>query len=130
MPCVGAPASAKMPPVRRGIRERGRSRAVGAAAGALAFAALAVPSPAAASFHLTKLTEVYAGTGVTGTDDYIELQAFQAGQNQLSGHDITVYDSEGAVAGTFPLQNVANAQTQRTVLLGAGPLANLSLIHI
>lgn len=115
-----------MRPVRRGIRERGRSRKQALLFGAALVALVAVPSPASASFHLTKVTEVYAGTGITGTDDYIELQSFQAGQNLVSGHAVTVYDDEGVPVGTpFTLPgNVPNAQTQRTVLIAAGPLPN------
>lgn len=94
-------------------------------AAALAALALLAPSPAGASFHLMKVTEVYAGTGMMGTDDYVELQMYQSGQNLVSGHEITVYDSAGTNVYTFTFPaNVPNAQTQRTILLGAGPLAN------
>lgn len=95
------------------------------AAAALASVVLLLPSPAAADSHLIKVTEVYAGTGMSGTDDYVELQMFQAGQNLVSGREVSVYDAAGAKAYgfTFP-SGVPNAQTQRTILLGAGPLAN------
>lgn len=106
----------------RGVGDRGRA---GIAVAALASLGLLLPSAAAADSHLIKVTEVYAGTGMAGTDDYVELQMLQAGQNLVSGREISVYDASGAKAYgfTFP-SGVPNAQAQRTILLGAGPLAN------
>lgn len=102
------------------FRERGR----GGLAVCIAAAALALPSPAAAAFHLTKVSEVYPGTGMT-PDDYIELQMYQAGQNLISGHKVTVYAPSGTPTYTYTFPgSVANGQSQRTILLGAGPLAN------
>lgn len=108
--------------MRRLIRERGRGGIVAAAA--LAVAALALPAAAAASYHLTKISEVYPGTGMT-PDDYVELQMYQSGQNLIAGHELTVYNAAGTLthAFTFPA-DVASGQAQRTILIGAGPLAN------
>lgn len=104
------------------IHERGREWC--AVAVALAVAALALPTPAAASFHLMKVSEVYAGTGMT-PDDYVELRMYEPGQNSVTGHKISVYDATGAPSYTFTFPaNAASGQSQRTILLGAGPLAN------
>lgn len=71
-----------------------------------------------------KVSEVYAGTGMT-PDDYVELRMYQSGQNLVSGHKIMVYDAAGAPSYTFTFPgNAASGQSQRTILLGAGPLAN------
>ena len=111
--------------MRTSIRERARGGVRGLALAISAAVVLAIPSPAAAAFHLTKVSEVYAGTGIAGTDDYIELQAFESGQNLVGGHEITVYDDNGVLVHTFAFPGDApNAQTQRTILVGAGPLAN------
>lgn len=79
---------------------------------------LVVPPLASAGFHLAKVSEVHPGTAANPDAAFIELQAYQAGQNQVGNHVFRVY---GATAGTFTnftiMGNVPNAQTQRTVLL-------------
>lgn len=88
-------------------------------------AALALlPASASAAFHLTKVSEVFPAPSLPETA-YIELQAFQAGQNIIAGHEVTVYDTSGVLAYTFTFPtNVPNAQTQRTVLLSGGSPPN------
>jgi hypothetical protein len=86
--------------------------------------AFAAPS-ASANFHLMKIREVSGSTAGTDTA-YIELQMYAAGQNQVSGHNITVWDADGLVLGMpIPIQplpltgpNPPNAQNQRTILIG------------
>ncbi len=76
-----------------------------------------VAAPAAeATFHLIKVREVYAGTA---QDSYVELQMFAAGQSLLSGHSLTLYDSNGALvhSSTFSA-GVTHAENQRAVLVG------------
>jgi hypothetical protein len=92
--------------------------------GAAAFAT----SPAKAEFHLVKISEI--GVSADGPSDshYLELQMYSAGQNQMAGHNVTIWDEDGlappmALPGpidelTLSVGNPANAQSQRTVLIG------------
>lgn len=86
--------------------------------------------PAQASFHLTKIREVYPGSvPMLGTDAYVELQAYSSGQNLLSTHTLTGYDNAGAPTGSCTFSGpVANTADQMTVLIAdsAGP-ANADL---
>jgi cysteine-rich repeat protein len=65
-----------------------------------------------ASFHLIRIVEVFPGTAASPDAQYIVLQAFEAGQNQLQTHTVTIYDRLGAVRHTSlfgdPLANSAN----------------------
>ncbi len=89
---------------------------VGIALAASAFAA----TSASAAFHLMKVSEVFPGTAANAGDDaFIELQMFDAGQNQVAGHKVDYYTQTGTLLGSSTLTaNVANGETQRTVLLG------------
>jgi Ca2+-binding RTX toxin-like protein len=57
---------------------------------------------------------------------YIELQMYASGENLVSGHNITIWNSSGVIAGTvqpidtIPLTgpNPPNGQNQRTILIG------------
>ncbi|MGN6588274.1 MAG: hypothetical protein ACTHKT_12535 [Solirubrobacterales bacterium] len=81
----------------------------------LVVALTAAPS-AQATFHLIKVREVYPGSA---DDSYVELQMFAEGENHLTGHSMTVYNSSGALVhtSTFPA-GVANGQNQATILIG------------
>ncbi len=71
---------------------------------------------ASAAFHLMQVSEVHQGTGDTG--DFVELQMYEAGQNFVGGHYVRTYDGGGNEFSTFVLpSNVANGQSQRTVLI-------------
>jgi Ca2+-binding RTX toxin-like protein len=97
--------------------------------GILALAACAtcglLAAPAQATFHLNKIREISGSTA--GTDSaYIELQMYAAGENLVSGHNITFWDQDGLLLGiaqpiqTLPLTgpNPPNGQNQRTILIG------------
>ena len=91
-------------------------------AACLAFGLLAIP--ASANYHLMKIREISGSTAGTNSA-YIELQMHAAGQNQVSGHNITIWDADAFVVGpnpvaTLPLSgpNPPNGQTQRTILIG------------
>lgn len=82
-------------------------------------AVLLTAGSASAAFHLMKVSEVYPGTALNPDGAFIELQMTSAGQNQVSGHAVTVYDAAGAPVATVPMgANVPNAQNNRTILLG------------
>ncbi|MGN6557024.1 MAG: hypothetical protein ACTHLH_03320 [Solirubrobacterales bacterium] len=78
--------------------------------------ALTAAPAAQATFHLIKVREVYPGSA---DDSYVELQMYAEGENHLTGHSMTVYNSSGALVhtSTFPAP-VTNGKNQATVLIG------------
>jgi hypothetical protein len=92
----------------------------GIAAAATALAALAlVPASASAAFHLMKISEVFPGTPAAFDKAFIELRMVAAGQNQVGGHSVTVYNAAGTLTATVPMTGpVPNGENNRTVLLG------------
>lgn len=96
----------------------GRSRILVCALATVLGWALSTAPTAFASFHLTKVREVYAGSGLVPEAKYVELQMFAAGQSFVKGHILRTYDASGAVVGTSTFAaNVANAASQSTILL-------------
>jgi hypothetical protein len=82
-------------------------------------ALLIVPSAAQADFHLMKISEVFPGTPAAPDKAFIELRMVASGQNLVGGHAVTVYDAAATPVLTVPMtSDVANAQNNRTVLLG------------
>src|SRR5687768_8535652 len=72
--------------------------------------------PAKAVFHLMKVREVYSGSLTEQNADFIELQMYQAGQNQVNGHTLTLYDATGGSRKCTIPSNVANPGNQETIL--------------
>lgn len=91
---------------------------------------LLLAAPAQGAFHLMKIREISGSTAGTNTA-YIELQMYEAGQNQVSGHNITFWDPDALILGvptptaTLPLSgpNPPNAESQRTILIGDSGVA-------
>ena len=82
--------------------------------------------PALASFHEIKIKEVFAGSAAHPNAQYILLQAYSSGQNDVTGHPVRVYDAAGTETGTFTfLAPVANSANQMTILLATVDAANL-----
>lgn len=75
----------------------------------------AVPS-ADALQHLMKVREVYAGSLLDSNADFVELQMYMAGQNQVGTHKLTIYDASGAATECTIPANVPNASNQATIL--------------
>ncbi len=93
-----------------------RSRIAALTAGLALLASGALSASAGAAFHLMKVSEVHEGVGDVG--DFVELQMYEAGQNFVGGHYVRTYDGGGNEFSTFVLpSNVANGQSQRTVLI-------------
>lgn len=96
--------------------------------GAAAAALLLMAPAASATFHLMKVREVSPGTD--GLDDsYVEVQMYAPFQNFLSnGAAILVCNStcSPAPATTSPFANVANGDSQDTVVFGDSGLATAS----
>lgn len=78
---------------------------------------LAASAPAGAVFHLMKVREVHAGTALDANADFVELQMYSAGQNQVANHKVKLYDANGAVRECTMPANVANPNNQETILL-------------
>jgi hypothetical protein len=82
-----------------------------------AFAAglMALAGTASATFHENRIREVHEG-GATG--DYVELQAFSAGQNQVGGKYVNTYDGGGTeLTSTLIPATVPNGASQATILI-------------
>ena len=81
----------------------------------------AFASAASATYHENLIREIHKGNGTNG--DYVELQAYSAGQNLVAGKHIVVYDGGG---GSTPFSdytipsNVGNAANQATILISNG----------
>ena len=87
----------------------------------LAAAMLLFAAPSAqAAFHLMKVSEVYPGaSNASPNDAFIELQMFDAGQNQVAGHKVDYYTANGTLLGSFTIPNaVPNGESQRKILIG------------
>src|SRR5215207_4887991 len=63
----------------------------------LLIALIAAPR-AQGEFHLIKIREI-AGEQGTSNQSYIELQMYEAGQNQVAGHEVTFWDADAQVLG-------------------------------
>ena len=85
----------------------------------LAAVLLAVASaPVAATFHLMSIREVYVGPAADPNAQYVELQMYAAGQDEVQGHSLTFYGPTGNLLGTLPFPaNVPNGATQSYILV-------------
>ena len=70
------------------------------------------------SFHLMKVKEVYAGSEAAPNAQYVMIQMYAAGQNQVQNKQIVVYGRDGAVVQTFTFPGpVAGFADQSTILI-------------
>jgi hypothetical protein len=103
-------------PGRSGVSASTGARRLAALLAAATLLLLATASPAAATFHLIKVREVFAGSN---DDSYVELQMFAAGQSFLSGHSMTVYGPTGTLLHSSTFTSiVTHSANQQTVLVG------------
>lgn len=112
---------------RMGAQRRGEGRRPGARRrGPLALpllaglAGLLMAAPAQATFHLISIREVYPGSIAQPQSSYVELQMYEAGQNFVAGHAVTLYDSSGSLIGTFTFGSnlPGSSVSQQTILIG------------
>ena len=74
-------------------------------------------SPAAATFHLMQVREVYPG-GVTN-DSYLELQMVAPAQTYLTAHQVSIYDNSANLIHRETLDgDVSFGDNNSTVLIG------------
>lgn len=99
------------------MRSNRHRAALGALAVALAGLALTA-GPAVATFHEISIREVYTGSTAQPGSQYVELQAWSAGQNFVAGHSLKTYDGSGKVTDTVTFASlVPNGASQATILL-------------
>lgn len=80
--------------------------------------ALAATVPARAAFHLMKVREVFSGAPGNANVQYVELQMYSNGQNQVGGHSVGIYNNAGIQVGTFTFAAaVANGANQSYILV-------------
>lgn len=102
----------------------------GRLAAPVAFLAVAIglsAAPAAeATFHLMQIREVYPGSVASPGSEYVELQMWAEGQNDVAGHVLRTYAASGAVTGTDAFSaDVPRGADQSTMVL-ATPKPNRS----
>ena len=74
--------------------------------------------PATASQHLMSVRELYVGPSDDTSSQYIVLQMYSGGQNQVAGNSVVVYNATDAIVGTYTFTaNVANGTNQSFILL-------------
>jgi hypothetical protein len=84
---------------------------------ALALGTLA-PASASADFHFVSIREVFPGTPDQPEAEYVEFQAYASGQNFVSGHSVTFYDSRGASSRPEPFAaDVPDGRNQMTFVI-------------
>lgn len=75
-------------------------------------------APAAATFHLMKVREVYPA----GAASYVMLQTLDVGENQVGGHQLVSYNANGTIANNFNLpNNVSPGSLNNATILITGP---------
>ncbi|HEY3552792.1 MAG TPA: hypothetical protein VGK66_03810 [Solirubrobacterales bacterium] len=87
-------------------------------------AALAIGvAPAAATFHLMQIREVYPGSAAAPEAEYVELQMWASGQNLVEGHILRSYDAAGNVNGSSTFTHDVSGNANQSTLLLATPQA-------
>jgi hypothetical protein len=85
----------------------------------LALASLLVAPAARATFHEMWIREVYGGSPLAPSSQYVELQMWAPGQNLVAGHVLRTYGADGSVESVNEFTSkVANDANQSTILLG------------
>jgi hypothetical protein len=80
--------------------------------------ALLLVAPARANFHLIKISEIFPGTAAEPAAQFVELQMYADGQNQLATHSLVVYDSTGIEQARYTFTtSVPDGSDQAHVLL-------------
>ncbi len=79
---------------------------------------LLTATPAAATFHLVKVVEVFPGTTADPTAQYVMLQMYFPGQTFVTGHALSLFDGTGMPMGTFTFAaDVPNGADLATILI-------------
>jgi hypothetical protein len=90
----------------------------------VAAASASAATPASATFHEMSIREIYAGSALFPSSEYIELQMWAPGQNFVGGHALVTYNAGGGVAKeNFLGSDVSGDANQSTILIGTAELA-------
>jgi cysteine-rich repeat protein len=95
---------------------------------AFALAALLSTVPASAAFHFIHVKEVFAGSQAHPNAQYILLQAYDGGQNFVTGHSVQTFDAAGVSTGTFTFpgpQPLPNGADQMTIFVATPDAATI-----
>ena len=84
-------------------------------------------TPARASFHLIKITEVYGGASNDPEAQYVEIQTYASDQTFLAGRRIAVFDAAGAEGGSFEFTRNLSNGAEGAYALVATPEAEATL---
>ncbi len=76
-----------------------------------------------AAFHLMKVVEVFGGTQAAPNAQYVVIQMYSGGQNQVNTHGITVFDATGNLIQTFSFTGPVAVGTNQSKILIATPAA-------
>lgn len=81
-------------------------------------AGLLAAAPAAASFHLVRITQVYGGDESHPDAQYIELRMCTLGQNFVATHPVTFYDAAGQPIGSATFaSSLPNGDSQARIFV-------------
>jgi hypothetical protein len=85
-----------------------------------AFGSLSLAGGASATFHLMKIRQIHPSNNING-GDWVQLQMYAAGQNQVAGKFIKTYDSVGTEFSEYQITGAtpSNAQSQRSILISS-----------
>lgn len=83
-------------------------------------AVMSMAQPAQATFHEVLISELYPGSAAAPQSSFLELEMYNAGQNFVNNHSVTVYDAGGTPVGTFvfPADLPGTGVDQQTMLVG------------
>ncbi len=101
--------------------KRARASLLAIAVSALGIAS--APPPAAATFHLVLVREVFPGSSLMPGAEYVQLQAYAPGQNLVAGHSISILDANGKKVGEATFASDAAGGANQATFLAATPAA-------
>ncbi|MGE4069582.1 MAG: hypothetical protein AB7E72_00225 [Lysobacterales bacterium] len=85
---------------------------------ALGLAMALVAGPVEASFHLMKVVQVFPGTASAPNAQYVMIQMYSGGQNQVGGHKISVFSATNTLVQEFTFGSaVSNGGNQARILI-------------
>jgi hypothetical protein len=71
-----------------------------------------------ASFHLMKVVQVFPGTASAPNAQFVTIQMYSAGQNQVGGHQISVFSAGNTLVQEFTFGSaVSNGGNQARILI-------------